>query len=46
MTPKESLLFPTAIFVLFYDVDVDLNLTWEGELLELESEDKLEPVLQ
>ena len=46
MTSKESFLFPTAIFVLFYDVDVALDLAWEGELLEMESEDKLQPVSQ
>ena len=46
MTPKESFLSPNAIFLLFYDVDVALDLAWEGELLEMESEDKLEPVSQ
>ena len=46
MTPKNILLSPNAIFLLFYDVDVDLYLSWEGELLEMESEDKLQPVSQ
>ena len=42
MTPKESLLSPTAIFLLFYDVDVALDITLEGELLDMESEYKLQ----
>ena len=46
MTPKESLLSPNAIFLLFYDVDMDLDLAWEGELLEMESEYKLQPMSQ
>ena len=46
MTPKESFLYPTAIFSLFIDVDVALDLDWEGEFLEMESEDKLHPVSQ
>ena len=46
MTPKESFLSPTAIFLLFYDVNVALDLAWEGELLDMESEDKLQPVSQ
>ena len=41
MTPKESFLSPYAIFLLFNDVKVALDLAWEGELLETESEDKL-----
>ena len=46
MTPKKSLLSPNDIFLLFYDVDVALDLAWEGELLDTESEDKLHPVSQ
>ena len=46
MTPKEIFLSPTAIFLLFNDVDVALDLAWEGELLEMDSEDKLQPVSQ
>ena len=46
MTPKESLLSPNAIFLLFYDVDVALYLSLEGEFLEMESEEKLQPVSQ
>ena len=46
MTPKENFLPPIAIFLLFYDVYVALDLTWEGELLEMESEEKLQPVSQ
>ena len=46
MTPKKSLLSPTAIFLLFYYVDVALDIAWEGELLDIESEDKLQIVSQ
>ena len=46
MTPKEGLLSPTATFLLFYDVNVALYLDWEEELLEMESEDKIQPVSQ
>ena len=46
MTPKESFLSPTAIFLQFNDVNVDLDLTWEGELLNMYSDDKLQPVSQ
>ena len=46
MTPKESFLSPTDLFLLFNDVDVALDLAWEGELLEMESEDKIQPVPQ
>ena len=46
MTPKEILISPTAIFLLFNDVYVALDISWEGELLEMESEDKLQPVSQ
>ena len=46
MTPKEIFLSPNAIVLLFYDIDVELNISWEGELLDMESEDKLQLVLQ
>ena len=46
MTPKEILLSPTAIYLLLYDVDVALDLAWEGDLLEIESEENLQPVSQ
>ena len=46
MTPKEGFLYPNATFLLFYDVDVALNLAWEVEFLDMESEDKLQPVPQ
>ena len=41
MTPKESFLLPNAIFLLFYDVGVSLDLAGEGKLLETEYEDNL-----
>ena len=46
MTRKESLLSPTVIYSMFYDVDVDPYLAWEGELLEMEYEENLQPVSQ
>ena len=46
MTPKESLISPNAIYVLFYDVDVALDITLEVELLDMDSEDNLKPVSQ
>ena len=46
MTPKESFLSPNAIFLLFNNVDVDLDLAWELELLEIDSDDKIQPVSQ
>ena len=46
MTHQESLLPPTDIFKLFYDVGVDLDLAWEGEILEIESEENIQPVSQ
>ena len=46
MTPKESFLSLTAIFLLIDDVDVALDLSWEGEFLEMDYEDKLQPVSQ
>ena len=33
-------------FLLFYDVDVALDISWKGGLLEMESEEKLHPVSQ
>ena len=44
MTPKESFLSLNAIFLLFNNIDVALDLAWEGELLEMDSDDKLQPV--
>ena len=46
MTPKYIFLSPTAIFLLFYDVYVALDLDWEGELLEMDYMEKLQPVSQ
>ena len=46
MTSKESLLSPTDKILLFYYVNVALDLAWEGEFLEMESEDKLQSVSQ
>ena len=46
ITPKDNMLSPTAICLLFCGVDVALDLAWEGELLEMESEDKLQTVSQ
>ena len=46
MNPKESFLSPTAKLLLYNNVDVALDLAWEGELLEMESNDKLQPVSQ
>ena len=46
MTPKKSLLSPIAIFLLFYDVDVALDLILDRDLSEMEYEDKLQPVSQ
>ena len=46
MTPKEIFLSPNAIFLIFNNVDVALDLSWEGEFLDMESEDKLQPVSQ
>ena len=37
---------PLMIYLVFYDVDVALDLAWEGELLDMESEYKLHPVSQ
>ena len=46
MTPKESFLSPTAIFLLFNDVYVALDLAWDVDLLDMDFEDKLQPVSQ
>ena len=46
MNPKESLISPNGIYVLFYDVDVALDITLEVELLDMDSEDNLKPVSQ
>ena len=44
MTPKESFISPNAIFLLFIDVNVALDIAREGDLLEMESAEKLQPV--
>ena len=44
MNPKERLLPPNSIFILFYFVNVSLDIDLEGKFLELESEDKLQLV--
>ena len=46
MTPKGSFLSPPAKFLLSNNVDVALDLALEGELLEMESDDKLQLVSQ
>ena len=46
MTPKESLLSPTAILLLFYYANVALDIAWGGELLDMEYKYKLQPVSQ
>ena len=46
MNPKESFLYPAAKILLFHYVNVALDLTWEGELLEMESDYKLQPMSQ
>ena len=46
MTRQYSLLSPTDTSSLFYDVGVALDLTREGEFLDMESDDKLQPVSQ
>ena len=46
MTTKDIFLSPNAIFLLVYDVDVALDIAWERKLLEMDSEDKLQPVSQ
>ena len=46
MNPKERFLSHNAIFLLFNNVDVALDISVEGELLEMECEDKLQPVSQ
>ena len=37
---------PLLLFLLFNNVDVALVLAWEGDLLDMDSEDKLQPVSQ
>ena len=44
MTPNDSFISPNARFLLFYAVDVALCISWEGKVLDMESEDKLQPV--
>ena len=46
MTPKERFLSTNAIFLLFNDGDVALDLPLKGNLLEMQSEEKLQPVSQ
>ena len=46
MTPRESLLSYNDIYLLLYDVNLALYLTGKGELLEMESEEKLQTVSQ
>ena len=46
MTPKESFLSPNATYLLNNDVDVALDLASEGELLDMESEYKIQPESQ
>ena len=46
MINKESYISPPAKILLSNNVDVALDLAWKGELLEIESDDKLQPVSQ
>ena len=46
MTPKESFFSLTAKFLLSNNGDVALDLALEGELLDMESDNKLQPVSQ
>ena len=46
MTHQESLISPTAILLLFYDVDAALDLALEGDFLDMDYEDKLQQVSQ
>ena len=46
MNPKYILLSPNDIYLLFYDVDVALDISWEGKLLDMDSEDNIQPVSQ
>ena len=46
MTPKERFLSPNAIYLLFKNVDVPLDISREGEFLEMDSNEKLHPVSQ
>ena len=46
MTHKEIFLSPNAIYLLFNNVGVALDLAWQGDFLEMDSDDKLQPVSQ
>ena len=46
MNPKEVFLSPFAKILLSNNVDVALDLAWEGELLEMEYDEKLQRVSQ
>ena len=46
MTREEILLYHTAVFLIFYDLGLALDIAWEGELLEIYSEEKFQPVSQ
>ena len=46
MTHKDNLFSPTTIFLLFYDLGVALDISREGEFLELYSEENVHPVSQ
>ena len=38
ITPKDNMLSPTAICLLFFGVDVALDLAWEGYFFDVEYE--------
>ena len=44
MNRQEILFSATATFLLFNDVGVALYISLEGELLDMESEEKLQPL--
>ena len=46
MSPKERFLYPTAKMLLSNNINVSLDIALEGELLEMKSDDKLQPVSQ
>ena len=46
MTLKESFLSPTAKCLLFNNVNVALDIAWEGEFWGMDCDDKLQPVSQ
>ena len=46
MTPKESFLSPNAKILLSNNVNVALETAWEGELLEMDSDENLHSVSQ